>query len=244
MFEAPKEIASDYFLLKIKHHGEIPQAGQFINLKVNSTLDPLLRRPFSIFNYSHKKIEIIIKKKGKGTSLLTKKAAEPLDFLGPLGEPFTLVEKKEVLLIGGGVGNAPLFFLSQALKKLKNKITFLYGIKTSSEIFLTEKFKKQADNLIFVTEDGSKGEKGLVTDYLPEICSKENFAKIYTCGPTKMMQRIVELSSLPVEVSLENYFGCGIGLCSGCTVETSSGLKRACVEGPVFSGKEINWAKL
>jgi len=245
--QKPQEVSRNHFLLNIKHKGPKPKPGQFINLKVNENFDPLLRRPFSIFDHDQGTIKAIIKKIGRGTSILAQKTSQKeIDYLGPLGKPFNLLKKGKALLIGGGVGNAPLFFLAKELTKNNIRLSFIYGTKTKRDIFLEANYRSLVNNFLVATEDGSQGEKGLVTDLASQICQKEKFDKIYTCGPTSMMQKIVKLfgKNIPIEVSLENYFGCGIGLCSGCTVQTTDGLKRACVDGPVFEGQKIDWESL
>ena len=159
-----------------------------------------------------------------------------------MGKGFTLVENQNVILIGGGVGNAPLYYLAKELKRLNNTIHFIYGARSEPYMYEIEKFKEMSDNMVIATDDGSAGKKGTVIDVLHDIIDSEEFSYIYTCGPTVMMEAVVkESKKIPVEVSLENYFGCGIGLCVGCTVETDSGLRRACVNGPVFDGHRLTW---
>ncbi|MCP4137925.1 MAG: dihydroorotate dehydrogenase electron transfer subunit [bacterium] len=242
LIERPEKIAEDHYLLRIRIPGKGPEPGQFVNIKARDGVDPLLRRPFSIFDYENDIYELVIREVGKGTRLI--RGAEPgqMDILGPLGKGFTLPQGETVLLAGGGVGNAPLYYLGKKLKEQGNRVVFVYGARTKDFIYLEDRFSAIADSLIIATDDGSAGEKGFVPEAAGKIIEKETFDRIYTCGPTPMMIKMVETAGkIPIEVSLENYFGCGVGLCVGCTVETLDGFKRACIEGPVFDGTFIKW---
>lgn len=241
----PEQIAEDHFLLRIKSDSEKPDAGQFINIKVSGQTDPLLRRPFSVFDYNDGIMEIIIRVVGKGTSILSSRDSGPIDFLGPLGNLFPVSTGKKVMLIGGGVGNAPLYMLAKKLKSAGCSVDFIYGARSSKYIYLEEKFRGSVDNLFVTTDDGSAGYKGYAVDLFAEKMKTEKFDAVYTCGPVVLMKKCVEVAgNTAVYVSLENYFGCGFGICSGCTVQTSEGQKRACVDGPVFAGSTIDWGSL
>jgi dihydroorotate dehydrogenase electron transfer subunit len=242
----PENIAENHFLLKIKNDA-VPEPGQFINIRVSTGTDPLIRRPFSIYDYNDSIMEVVIQKVGKGTELLSTAIPGPMDIIGPLGHGFTLLENSNVLLIGGGVGNAPLLYLARELKRKNNTVTCIYGARSSSFIYGIERFKEHCDSLITMTDDGSAGKKGLVTEPAKELLQEQKFDMIYTCGPTPMMRAIADIATTtgtPIEVSLENYFGCGMGLCAGCTVDTIHGYKRACVDGPVMDGSIIKWESL
>lgn len=242
LIDKPKQVAHHHFLLKIKTETERSTPGQFINIRISNQNDPLLRRPFSIFDHEGTKMSIVVKTVGRGTELLSHFQPEKMDVIGPLGIGFTLMADRRVLIAGGGVGNAPLYYLAKKLAELQCDITHIYGARSGNSVYLQKDFKKHAHKFILITNDGSAGKKGLATDIAKEIIDESHFDMIYTCGPSSMMKGIVEAAQkTPVEVSLENYFGCGIGLCSGCTIETSDGLKRACVEGPVFNGRIIEW---
>lgn len=243
LMEKPQKIATDHYLLKLSGFTENSKAGQFINIKVGTGTDPLLRKPFSIFNHEDDLMEIVIRVVGKGTKILSEIEPTQLDILGPLGNTFTIPKNKKVLLIGGGVGNAPLYNLAKSLKKEGNTIDFIYGAKSKEFIYIPERFESTTDNFYITTDDGTAGEKGFVTDKMKFLCESNNYDLIYTCGPTVMMKNVSKLAPKEtlVEVSVENYFGCGVGLCVGCTVETVDGFKRACVDGPVFNSKKILW---
>lgn len=241
--ERPVDIAHDHYLLRITCPRSFEcHAGQFVNIRTTEGNDPLLRRPFSIFNYQDSKIELVIQKKGRGTALIEKIRGR-IDMLSPLGRGFTIPGKGKALLVGGGVGNAPLYLLAKELKAAGVEVTYCYGARNDASTWLPHLYKDIANDFHISTDDGSLGTKGYVTDLALSLAEKEKFDYCYTCGPTPMMRILAEKlpSDIQLEVSLENYFGCGVGLCSGCTVETSQGLQRACVDGPVFNGHDINW---
>ncbi|MFH0974561.1 MAG: dihydroorotate dehydrogenase electron transfer subunit [Spirochaetota bacterium] len=245
--EKPLEVCKDHYLLKINIKQNYSAPGQFVNIKIGD-LEPLLRRPFSIYNQNSNTIEIIFRIVGKGTKLLKDiKAQSLLDVIGPLGHGFSIAENKSVLLIGGGVGNAPLYYLARTLNTGNNKIHYIYAARSKEFIFNKNDFKAIADMFYLYTDNGSEGQKGTAGDAAAAILQQNKFDIIYTCGPSVMMKAIAGIakqSDTPIEASLENYFGCGIGLCFGCAVETISGIKRACVDGPVFDGRIVNWDSL
>jgi dihydroorotate dehydrogenase electron transfer subunit len=242
LIDKPKQVAHHHFLLMIESQTERSTPGQFINIRISNQNDPLLRRPFSIFDHEDTKISIVIKTVGRGTEILSRLQPEKMDVIGPLGTGFTLQADRKVLIAGGGVGNAPLYYLAKKLAELHCHITHIYGARSGDSVYLQEQFKKHANEFILTTDDGSEGRMGLATDIASKIIYGSHFDMIYTCGPSAMMKGIVEAAQkIPVEVSLENYFGCGIGICSGCAIETKDGPKRACIEGPVFNGKIIKW---
>ncbi len=244
LLEKPLEISRDHYLLRITCPGINTLPGQFANIRIGPQTDPLLRRPFSIHNQADNTIEIVFKVVGRGTRLLQENTGGDIDIIAPLGRGFTLIEGGSVLLIGGGVGNAPLFYLASRLREKGNHITYLYGSKSSEFVYLKDRYAGLSDEFILATDDGTDGRRGLITDFADEIINQKLYDIIYLCGPKVMMQRIVEVlgdNPVPVEASIEKHFGCGIGVCYGCTVETTEGQKRACIDGPVFDGKVIRW---
>lgn len=247
LLERPLKVAEDHYLLKIQTGDtEAARPGQFINIRVSEGTDPLVRRPFSVYNRKKDILEIIIQVVGKGTSILCSAEPGPLDILGPLGQGFSLIEKGSALLVGGGVGNAPLYFLARELKEKGVDVSYLYGSRSKDHIYCADAFGSVADTFRVSTDDGSTGHHGFVTALLEDLLKEKTPDMVYTCGPTPMMAEVSRIcgSAVPVEVSLENYFGCGIGLCVGCTVETEQGFKRACVDGPVMDGSLIKWDSL
>jgi len=241
--------------------------GQFINVKLTETFDPLLRRPFSIHRVRGKTIEILYQVVGKGSAILSeKKAGEYLDIIGPLGNGFNCLEPRvynlKPILIAGGMGVAPLVFLAQKL--FSRKPIVLIGAKTKKHILCAEEFKKIGCKIKIATDDGSKGFKGRVTELLKNVLlePKTQFALndsqnlkpiIYACGPKPMLKEIAVISKnykIPAQISLEEHMACGIGACLGCMVETRTEnleprtqfeYKRVCKDGPVFLADEIIW---
>lgn len=246
LIKKPEEIAKDHFLLNIKISGNNAKPGQFVNVRASEGFEPMLRRPFSIFDSDGDIIRLVIRVVGKGTALISEMPPGPVNITGPSGNGFTMEEGKDLLLAGGGVGNAPLFYLMKELKKRGNRITYIYCARGEAYLFAADMYRELADEFIVTTDDGSAGVKGFATDVMAHVFSGDHFSRIYTCGPDPMMGKIVKLANekIPVEVSVENYFGCGVGLCVGCTVDTVEGYKRACVEGPVLDGKKIIWEKM
>ena len=244
-----RALNDSYFLLKI-HSEEVldnVKPGQFIMINTNRysyTYDPLLRRPFSIADFSEQVLTIIYKVVGKGTSILKDfNRSDEINFSSNLGNGFSLMENGNVALVGGGVGIAPLLFLSKTLKSLNNEITLFYGGRNKDEIILLNEFERYCDEIVVSTDDGSMGGKGLITEFL-----HGEYDKIYTCGPKLMMKKVVEMAEskgMDVEVSMEERMACGVGACLGCIVyiNDDNGIiqKRCCVEGSVFDGKKVIW---
>jgi dihydroorotate dehydrogenase electron transfer subunit len=242
----PELVAKDHYLLNLEMKNCAFYPGQFINIKTTEGTDPLLRRPFSIFDADGEKLSIIVRIIGKGTELICEMQPGEINVIGPSGNGFTIEKGKNVLLVGGGVGNAPLYYLMKELKEKGNRVTYIYCARSKDFIFEKNKYQSLADEFILTTDDGSDGVKGFATDVMADKISMKGYDRIYTCGPDPMMEKTVRLAEVntPVEVSVENYFGCGVGLCVGCTVDTISGYKRACVDGPVFDGRTILWDKM
>lgn len=232
----------------ISSHG---QPGQFINLRIDNTLDPLLRRPFSLHNLDPQKelFEILYEVVGKGTQLLTQKEIKnQIDVMGPLGKGFDLMsDKKFSFLVAGGMGVAPLLALAKELKKRKKQVFVLIGAKNKKGLFLEPVFQALGCETASITDDGSSGKKGLVTELLTDVLSSnalEEDSEIFACGPHPMLKAVAEFAlqrKLPAQVSLEEKMACGIGSCMGCVVKTKNNYKRVCADGPVFKSEEIIW---
>jgi dihydroorotate dehydrogenase electron transfer subunit len=246
------EVARNYYniLLSCGQIAKGSQPGQFVNIRLTDTPEPLLRRPFSIHQVNGSKIEILYEVVGKGTELLSqKKQGEYLDIIGPLGNGFSLDE--QTLLVAGGMGVAPLIFLAEKLAKIQNpksKIQniVLIGARTKKQILCEKEFKKLSCDVKISTDDGSQGYKGKVTDLLKKILSTLNPqpSTICACGPQPMLKEVANISkkyNISAQVSLEEHMVCGIGACLGCVVNTREGYKRVCKEGPVFNADEIIW---
>ncbi len=237
------------YLLKVSpKNGEIlgeMKPGQFVQLLVHNSSTIFLRRPISINFYDKDRNEIwlLIQSVGGGTKKITDmKIGEHLDLLFPLGNTFSMPEKNQKsLLIGGGVGTAPLLFLGSKLREKGHIPEFLLGGRTSLDITQIEDFEKLG-TVHTTTEDGSIGEKGLITFH--SVLKNKQFDKIYTCGPRPMMMAIARYASdnnIVCEVSLENHMPCGFGACLCCVEDTKRGNICVCTEGPVFNIDELKW---
>jgi len=228
-----KLISNKIYKLVIEFNGEI-KPGQFFMLK---TLDNsfLLPRPISINDVNGNTITFLYRVEGVGTTVMSKmRENDQVQSFGPLGNGFdTNKLLGKVAVVGGGIGIAPLLYLT---KKLGKKADAYLGYK--DYVYIAEEFEKYADNTVIVTEDGSIGQKGFVTEYI----DFEKYDVVVTCGPEIMMNKIVEKcreKNVQCYVSLERRMACGLGACLGCTVETVNGNKRACKDGPVFSSEEL-----
>ena len=236
------KIGSDLWRLKLNTGKNIKaKPGQFINILITKTYQPLLRRPFSIFNAYDEYVEIVYKVIGEGTRLLTeKKKNDVVDFIGPLGNSYIeqIKPNANLILIGGGTGAASVYFLAQYLKANKIKFTIIQGAKNKSQMLAPIEFKKI--NCLFATDDGSMGKKGFVSNLLNDILKEDTI--IFTCGPKPMFKAIKIIADkknmVKVFASFEEYMGCGIGACVSCVVEIRKGnaneYQRVCKDGTIF----------
>ncbi|MFI5253692.1 MAG: dihydroorotate dehydrogenase electron transfer subunit [Bacteroidota bacterium] len=217
--------------------------GQFVNLRVHDGYQPLLRRPFSIYRVTGETIELIFNLVGTGTTILhSKKVGDEIDMIGPLGRPFHTDDKFETAIVmGGGMGVAPLPILTQALKRNRKIVTYL-GAR-SKEFLVTS----YLENLCIATDDGSAGFHGTVVELLRSNLTEKSLpsSKIFACGPNPMLKAVSKLADefgIPCELSLESVMACGIGICQGCPVENANSEKKyslICKDGPVFNSKAI-----
>lgn len=222
---------------------EAAQPGQFVHVKKPDSAN-FLRRPFSIADADRENgtITLIYRIVGKGTAeYAAMKVGEAFSILGPIGNGFALKDGRP-LLIGGGVGIAPLIYLSRQLKD--KKPILLIGGKNKDEVFWEKYLQEFADKIYITTDDGSVGFKGFTVQLLPQILAENNIEHIYTCGPNIMMEGVAKLAhehDIDCQVSLEKRMACGIGVCLGCTFEDKLTGKRrkVCTEGPVFASKEV-----
>ncbi len=243
-----EKVNSDYFLLTLHHPDKMPEiaAGQFVEVKIPDTARTFLRRPISIHDvdYARNTMSLLIKIVGNGTELLSKlKAEDKINLVYPLGNGFTIDKAgKHPLLVGGGVGIAPLLYLSKTLKERGSEPEILFGSRNADGLLRIEEFQQTA-KVNITTEDGSVGEKGFVTNHT--IVKKiENYTSILACGPTPMMKAIAKVAQehgVRCEVSLENKMACGIGVCLCCVTETKEGHKCVCSQGPVFDVNDLKW---
>lgn len=233
-------LSENVFGLEFRYPGIHPKPGQFFQVSVQESFDPFLNRPISIAGYNLDKLLLIIKVVGKGTKILSeKKEGDTLVLLGPFGKGVRLVKKKS-LLVAGGIGVAPLYFLAQNLYKNGIAFTFLYGVKRPAEIILKTNIIKIANEAIFVTEKGSR-KKATAVSSLQEI-DISDYKIAYACGPKEMLIELQRLNlSIPNYAFCEDFLGCGCGLCLGCAIKYYGEYKRICEDGPVFELKGIEF---
>ncbi|MBQ2375905.1 MAG: dihydroorotate dehydrogenase electron transfer subunit [Bacteroidales bacterium] len=239
-----KFLNSSFFKLKLKSKKTLPEInpGQFVEVQVNSDSKVLLRRPISINDVDSQtnEISLIIQTVGQGTKELAKiNEGEEINLVYPLGNGFN-IEGENPLLVGGGVGIAPLLYLAKNFHAKGIKPRVLLGFRSQEQMIDLKEYEKYADVYIS-TQDGSVGSKGLVTEN--EIFT-QSYDTIYTCGPTPMMKAISDYSlknNIKCYASLENKMACGIGACLCCVQNTTEGHKCTCTEGPVFNVKDIIW---
>lgn len=220
--------------------------GQFAQLRVDGSKETFLRRPISI-NFVDTKLNqiwFLVQLVGAGSRALGRlKEGDMLNALLPLGNGFSMpvsAEKKH-LLVGGGVGTAPLLYLGAQMNLMGMRPTFLLGARTKDMLLQMEDFQRVGDVYV-TTEDGSAGEKGFVTQH--SILFKQHFDRISVCGPSPMMKAVAKFAranSVPCEVSLENMMACGLGACLCCVEKTVKGNVCVCTEGPVFDINELTW---
>ncbi len=214
--------------------------GQFVMVYCGETTS--LRRPLSVHQVDGGKLALLFKIVGQGTNWLAQRqTGDTVDIFGPLGNGYAICpNSKNLLLVAGGIGIAPLGFLAQEALKNGKKVTLLIGAGTSKSIYPT-KLLTEGILWVQVTNDGTMGEKCVVTSPLPGYIYQSD--QIFACGPLPMYQamaKIPELKSKSVQISLEMRMGCGLGACYGCTVKTKSGLKQVCKDGPVFDLFELD----
>lgn len=209
------------------------EPGQFYMLRAWDR-EPFLSRPISISNIEDGTITFLYEVKGKGTELFSKlKSGDSIELLGPLGTGFPLDIEGNVGIIVGGIGIAPMVYLCH---ELSTKADFYGGFREKS--FYMDKIEKNVENLYISTDSGLEGHSGFIT----EIFKPEKYSSVYTCGPLPMMRIVLDMcikANVPVYISMERQMACGIGACLGCSILTTSGIKKVCKDGPVFKGEEI-----
>ena len=236
-----------YVLLKMTSDQPLPKMapGQFAEIRIDGSQSTLLRRPISINYVDYEKNEVwfLVAKVGEGTRTLAKvKTGDTVNVVLPLGNGFTMPENPcKVLLVGGGVGTAPLLYFGKCLRAKGIEPTFLLGARSANDLLQLDMFE-QLGKVYTTTEDGSHGEKGFVTQH--SILKQVRFDQISTCGPKPMMvsvARYAKAEDICCEVSLENKMACGVGACLCCVESTQKGHKCVCTDGPVFNIKELTW---
>ena len=233
--------------------------GQFVMVKANQGLEPLLRRPFSVFEILNDDqtvvgLSLLSKRIGPSTSqLFDLRPGDHVQCLGPLGRPFAAVSPPdEAWLVAGGVGLAPFATLAETLRARNVDVTLYYGARRAAELFHLNTFTRMGVNLVLTTEDGSRGEHGRVTAPLERDLQARQPAAgvtVCACGPEAMLAAVARLCARhgrPCQVSVERVMGCGIGGCYSCVIPIKTGNGgwhhvRSCIGGPVFRGEEIVW---
>ncbi len=246
---ANKRINREYYSLVLKSPEKLPEMfpGQFVEIRIDNSKDTFLRRPISLYDVDYDKqlIYLLIQEVGKGTRKLAGlEVGDTLSLIYPLGNSFGLPEKKgRVLLIGGGVGVAPLLFLARFLVQNNVEPEFLLGFR-NKELLVDLADFENFGKVHLSTDDGSAGEAGTVMDHSLLKTASFPYVKVYTCGPQVMMKAVGEFAEAhkaDCEASLENTMACGFGACLCCIQETVRGNLRVCKEGPVFNTKELIW---
>lgn len=254
--EKNQEIITGHYLMGFKSREIADNAvpGQFLHVKCSEGLDPILRRPLSIHFVEADKglVYILYRVSGRGTSLLSKmKPGEQIDVLGPLGKGYTLPQKGEsIAVLGGGIGAAPLFFLLSEIKKEYDSklesVSVLLGAANGDMILGADKLAAMGFSVHIATDDGSRGFKGTVVDLYLQVASDNKPQRVYACGPKIMLKGLAAVvePSIRTEISIEEYMGCGLGVCLSCVCKIR-GPKgepvnaHVCTDGPVFDLKRV-----
>lgn len=238
-----------YALIKLTDpHASLPKMlpGQFAQLRVDGSPTTFLRRPISIhyMDGTSNQVWFLVQTVGDGTRQLARlQPGDTLNVVLPLGNGFTMPEQpsEKILLVGGGVGCAPLLYMGKAMAEMGCRPTFLIGARSKKDLLQLDLFAQYGDVYI-TTEDGSEGERGFVTQH--SILQQECFDRISTCGPKPMMMavaRYAKEAQIACEVSLENKMACGVGACLCCVEDTQKGHTCVCTEGPVFNTNALKW---
>ena len=241
-------LSDKHVLIKLTDDKPLPEMlpGQFVEVRVDNSPSTFLRRPISINNvdYDRNELWLLVAAVGDGTRQLQKlQKGDRLNCMLPLGNSFTMPtdSAQKVLLVGGGVGVAPLLYFGKRIKAMGGEPTFLLGARSAKDVLERELFE-QVGRVLITTEDGSEGEKGFVTNH--SVLAQEHFDRISTCGPKPMMMAVARYAfknDIECEVSLENKMACDVGACLCCVEKTVEGNKCVCKEGPVMNIKKLTW---
>lgn len=243
-----ERLSEKHVLLRLSSPDGLPEMlpGQFVEVRVDDSPSTFLRRPISINNVDEEvgELWLLVATIGDGTRRLGRLCAgDTLNCLLPLGNGFTMPSSPsdKVLLVGGGVGVAPLLYFGRKIREMGGEPTFLLGARTGSELLELEMFRA-AGRVLVTTEDGSLGEQGFVTNH--SALQSEHFDFISTCGPKPMMvsvARYAKSRGIECEVSLENLMACGLGACLCCVENTVEGNVCVCKDGPVLNIRKLKW---
>ena len=248
-----RSLIKDHYLLTLRPLKKTNKnrPGNFFMISVQSGLDPLLKRPFSVHRSTDKEFQILYRVVGKGTTILsTKKPGNVLDLIGPLGNTFPINNKSKNILVAGGLGIAPIFGLADSIvnSPAPEQPLLFYGARTGKEVLCKKDLSAIGVKPVIATNDGTTGKKGNIVNVLKQFIISDSINvkeyTIYACGPKPMLKA---LSALATKIGMRGYaaleqsMACGVGTCLGCVVHTTGGLKRVCKEGPVFPMEEIVW---
>ena len=231
-------IASRVYKMRLRGATDGIRAGQFVDIAVPGQF---LRRPISVCDVEGDVLTLIYKVVGDGTRKMSQwQAGSTLNVLTGLGNGYNLEKAGErPLLVGGGVGVPPLYYLAKQLRAKGKTVRVILGFNTREEVFFEDEFRELGCEVQVTTADGSYGIKGFVTAALPFEGESEG-SYYYACGPLPMLRALVQAAGTKGEVSMEERMGCGFGICVGCSIQTQNGIKRVCKEGPVFRVDELN----
>ena len=248
LIEKKEWAKSTYLLLQSDEPLEEIKAGQFVQVRVDDAQHTYLRRPISIHDvdYQNRTITLLVQRVGEGTNKMSDiEVGDTLNIIYPLGNGFTIPvgsrQATSVLMVGGGIGIAPLYYLGKMLKEKGIEPQFLLGGRSKSDLIMLEDFEK-VGKVYITTNDGTLGEQGFVTQH--SIWKEKKFDMIYTCGPKPMMMAVTKIArenKIECEVSLENLMACGLGACLCCVENTIEGNVCVCKEGPVMNINKLLW---
>lgn len=254
--------AGQYHVISVTAPGlpERARPGHFINIGIGGDESGLiLRRSFALYQVHQRgmyggAIDIVVGVHGAGTKWISERRRhDVLDIVGPLGRPFTLPkERVSCVLVGGGYGSAPLFMLAEQLRERGCRVDVVVGAATEEKLFGVLELKRLSSTVTVTTDDGSLGERGRVTDVLPDIIKKAEAEVVYACGPMAMLAAVSEVATehrAYSQCSVEESMACGVGVCMTCVLpvvgqDGVTRMVRSCTEGPVFAGDRVRWSEV
>ncbi len=243
-----EHLSAKHVLIRLSHDEPLPEMvpGQFVEVSMEGVDGVLLRRPISInfVDREHNELWLMVAMVGRGTQYLGQlQQGDTVNCILPLGHGFTMPAdgSERLLLVGGGVGVAPLLYMGAEMQRQGCEPTFLLGARSKADLLELEHFRRYG-RVCITTEDGSEGERGFVTNH--SLLNKETFDRIAVCGPKPMMMAVARYAAkanVECEVSLENRMACGLGACLCCVEKTVRGNRCVCKDGPVFNVKQLLW---
>lgn len=249
-----EKIAPDHYLMRVlaPEIAKKAKPGQFVHVLPGTTMDPLLRRPISLHGIDPVKdtVSLLYRVVGRGTRMMSElPVGGTIDIMGPLGKGFDIPDKiNRVVVVGGGIGVAPLLPLLQALKHYKIDTTVLLGAATADYLLGVRQIEGLGHKVEAATDDGTYGHKGFVTDLAARHLQGSKPDYFYACGPNPMLSKLAQMMSragIPGQVSLEERMGCGVGACLACVCKVKVAgtqqfdYKKVCADGPVFAASEV-----